>query len=106
MVDGAPANYLQVTLNPVGAAATPLTTSAFTDEEGKFSIGTFEGGDGAPVGKYNLTFKWGAINMMNGRYEGPDKLNDRYSDAAKSEISVDVKEGSDTDMGAINLTTK
>lgn len=106
LVDDAPGANLKVVLNPVGAAATPVTVSAFTDAEGKFTIGTYDGADGAPVGEYKLTFLWGAINLMTGRYEGPDKLNDRYSDPAKSEFPVTVKEGSETDLGAIKLTTK
>jgi hypothetical protein len=106
LVDGAPANYLKVKLNSVGEAATPVDVSAFTDAEGKFMIGTYDGGDGAPAGEYKLTFEWGAINLFTGRYEGPDKLNGRYSDAAKSEFPLTVKEGNETDLGAITLTTK
>jgi len=108
MVDDAPGANLQVVLNPVGAAAAPVTVSAFSDAEGKFSIGTYDGSDGAPAGEYKLTFAWKDINLMTGRYEGPDKLKDRYSDPAKSEFPVTVKEGSETDLdlGVIKLTTK
>lgn len=104
-VDGNPTETLLVVANPVGKAAVPTTISSFTDKEGKFSISTYESDDGAPEGDYKLTFKWGQWGM-NGRYGGPDKLNDRYTDPEKSEIAVTVKKGEPIDLGTIQLTTK
>jgi|GEM_PF-6901309 len=49
---------------------------------------------------------WGAISLMSGRYEGPDKLKGRYSKLEKSEFSVTVEDGKENDMGEIALTTK
>ena len=106
LVDGAPAGSLQVILNPNGTPPVPTLISAMTDAEGKFTIGTYESNDGAPAGEYKATFEWKPLNMMTGRYEGSDKLNDRYKEPAKSEVSVSVTEGSDTDLGEIKLTTK
>ena len=78
---------------------------AFTDEEGKFEISTYESSDGVPAGEYALTFMWGKWNM-SGSYGGPDKLNDRYTDPKTSEVKVTVKDGEPTDLGTIELTTK
>ncbi len=107
-VDGEPVESVAVTCVPVGGKSESLpASSALTDKEGKFEIGTFEGGDGAPPGEYKLIFKWGQLNLMNGRFEG-DKLNGRYSDPEKSEFTVTVKEGDKegVDLGIITLTTK
>ncbi len=107
-VDGEPVEGVAVKLFPVGGKPESVpTSSALTNKEGKFEIGTFEGGDGAPPGEYKIIFKWGQLNLMNGRYEG-DKLNDRYTDPEKSEYTVTVKEGAKepVDLGTISLTTK
>lgn len=104
-VDGKPVGGLLVKCHPVGEAAVPTSVSGYTDETGKFSIGTYESGDGAPEGEYAVTFMWGQY-AMNGRYGGPDKLKDRYKDPEKSEHHVTVKAGSPADLGTINLTTQ
>ncbi|MEX1231137.1 MAG: hypothetical protein WEB58_12905 [Planctomycetaceae bacterium] len=104
-VDGKPVETLLVVCHPVTPGPIPTTISSFTDKEGKFSIGTYESGDGAPEGEYKLTFMWGQWNM-NGRYGGPDKLHDRYTDPEKPEVAVTVKPGEPIDLGAISLTTE
>ena len=89
-------------------ASKGLSPSGFTDATGKFSIGTYEGGpdgDGAPNGKYVLTFSWGNFNLMGGgRYEG-DKFNGKYSDPKKSEFKVEVA-GQPVEIPTIELNTK
>ena len=84
----------------------PISVAAFTDEEGRFSIGTYEGADGAPEGEYKLTFLWGQFSLMSGQYGGPDKLKKRYLNPEKSEFQFTVKPGEPTDLGTIELTTK
>lgn len=106
LVDGAPAENLQVVCHSTnGDAAVPISISAYTDAEGRFSISTYEGGDGAPAGNYALTFVWGQINLMSGRYGPPDKLNGKYADPETSAFTVEVAEGAETDLGVIELTT-
>jgi len=104
-VDGKPEAQVQVKCHPVGGA-NDLPSAAMTDADGKFSVGTYESGDGAPPGEYKLTFMWGQINLVSGRYGPPDKLNKRYSNVEQSEYSVTVKEGEQCDTGLIPLTTK
>lgn len=106
-VDGKPQSNLLVKSIPAEDAqnAAAVTSSAYTDDKGRFEIGTYESGDGAPVGEYRLTFMWGQRNLMNGRYSGPDKLGDRYSDPKKSEIKVHVNEGEPNELGVIELKT-
>jgi 5-hydroxyisourate hydrolase-like protein (transthyretin family) len=84
----------------------PTKSSAFTDEEGKFEIATYEASDGMPAGDYVLTFEWGQWNMISASYGGPDKLNGRYMDPKTSEVKFTVKDGEPTDLGTIELTTK
>jgi 5-hydroxyisourate hydrolase-like protein (transthyretin family) len=101
-VDGKPAATLAIRCHPTGEPKVALTSTAFTDAEGRFVLGTYEGGDGIPEGDYTLTFQWGQYNLMNGRYSG-DKLKKRYSDPKKSEFSVSAKPGAPIDLGVIDL---
>ncbi len=106
-VDGQPAARLRVTCVDVNGMdkENPTTSSATTDEEGKFEISTYEKGDGLPEGEYALTFMWGELNSISG-YGGPDKLKNKYSDPKKSEHKFTVEEGKPTDLGRIELKTK
>jgi len=107
-VDGQPAAELAVRCTDVKGLdkENPTISSAFTDEEGKFEISTYEAADGVPAGEYILTFMWGQWNRVSGSYGGPDKLGDRYSNPETSEHRITVKEGEPTDLGRIELTTK
>lgn len=84
----------------------PTFSQTATDAEGNFAISTYAAGDGVPAGEYVLVFSWQEFNIMARNYSGPDKLKGRYSDPAKSEIKLTVKEGEPLDLGVIALTTK
>ena len=106
VVDGKPAASLPITLHRVNGIDPqhPTVSSAMTDENGKFSVSTYEANDGAPVGEYILTFSWGELNRLSMQYEG-DKLKGRYSTPETSKFRVKV-EDKPIDMGKIELTTK
>jgi hypothetical protein len=108
LVDGQPASQVQVTLHDVKGmdAAQPTLTSGFTNDDGTFSLTTYEFGDGVPAGEYKVTFLWGQLNMVSMQYGGPDKLNDRYNNPDKTPFQVKVEKGKPADMGKIELTTK
>ena len=103
LVDGTPAAHVRVTCHPQGETAIAYELVDHTDDEGMFSIGTYEAADGLPVGEYKLTFMW-----MEGKMLGPqtDRLNGAYVDPEKSEYTATIKEGEESDMGTIELTTK
>jgi hypothetical protein len=106
LVDGKPPDFLAVNLEPQFDKPGVIPASAaFTDKDGKFAVSTFETGDGAPPGKYKLTFQWGQINLLNGQYGGPDKLKGRYKKVADSKHEVTVTDQK-IDLGKIELTTK
>ena len=68
LVDGAPAAGVLVGCHPQGEASVKRQLTVYTDEEGAFSIGTYEAGDGLPEGEYKLTFEW-----IQGPMLGPEK---------------------------------
>jgi hypothetical protein len=108
LVDGQPASLVQVSLHDVKGMDKqhPTLSSGFTGDDGKFSLTTYEFGDGVPEGEYKVTFMLGQLNMVSMQYGGPDKLNARYSDPEKTEFRVKVEKGKPADMGKIELTTK
>ncbi len=107
-VDGEPAAQLAVRCVDVNGIdkENPTFSSAFTGEDGKFEIATYEAADGVPEGEYVLTFEWGKWNVISGSYGGPDKLGGRYLDPKESEHTFKVEAGKPTDLGRIDLTTK
>jgi len=107
-VDGSPAAQVSVKCHNVAGldAENPTLSSAFTDENGKFEISTYESADGVPAGNYVLTFMWGKWNQISMTYGGPDKLNDRYTDPKDSQFKVTVEDGKPTEVPKIELTTK
>jgi hypothetical protein len=106
-VDGQPAGQLKVECHNLAGIdkENPTFSQAFTDENGKFEIATYEAADGLPEGEYVLTFMWGELDLISGGYGGPDKLNGRYTDPQTSEHRFKVEAGKPTDLGKIELTT-
>ncbi|MCA9109897.1 MAG: hypothetical protein KDA52_08130 [Planctomycetaceae bacterium] len=70
-----------------------------------FHMGSYEGGDGAPVGKYKLTIDIGKRSLMNGSFQR-GALDGKYADPENpvQEITVTGDEGS-IDLGTIELTS-
>ena len=106
LVDGKPAEGVSVSFNPTAGmdVAQPTVTKAMTDKEGHFAATTYELGDGAPVGEYNVTFTWGKLNKLSMTFDG-DAFNGKYSKPEKSAFTVTVGSGEPTDMGTIELST-
>lgn len=107
IVDGKSASGVTVTLHDLKGidGNQPTYSSAITDASGKFSVSTYNAGDGVPVGDYVLTFTWGEFNMVSRSMEG-DKLKGQYNNAKTSEIRAHVEEGKPMDLGRIELTIK
>ena len=100
-VDGAPVKDLTVTLHPSEATVrsrTPgdpnsqLLPRAQTDAEGKFRITTYNGGDGAPKGEYNITIEWLTYIKRSSDWGGPDKLKNQYNDPKTTPFHVTVED--------------
>jgi hypothetical protein len=64
---------------------------AYADSEGKFTLGTYAGEDGAPAGDYIVLVTWEGGTTPDGREEPPDKLLGRYSDRTQPKLKATVK---------------
>jgi hypothetical protein len=108
LVDGKePGSSVQIECHSTGPVDTKMHTfsQANTNPDGTFEIATYSSGDGVPVGEYKLVFSWQEFNLMSRSYGGPDKLNKRYNNPEKSEITFKVVD-KPVDLGEIKLTTK
>lgn len=103
LVNGTPAAGLLVAGHPQGNSTINHRLVCNTDEQGGFTLGTYEAADGLPEGEYKLTFEW-----LEGTMLGPesDKLKGAYADPQKSKFSVTVTKGEENDVGNIELKTK
>jgi hypothetical protein len=108
LVDGKPAANIQVTMHDVNGIdqEQPTFSSAFTDEQGRFALSTYEQGDGVPAGEYVVTFYWGELNLVSMQFGGPDKLKNKYNDKSNSPFRIKVEKGKPADMGQLELTTR
>jgi hypothetical protein len=108
LVNDLPAPQLTVKFNrlvpPEGQAEIYAgQPAAMTDVDGTFAASTYEQGDGVIPGDYAVTFEWLRYNFIQNSYGGPDKLGNKYSDPAKSEIKFTVT--GDEEEGGIDLGT-
>ncbi|MCA9270409.1 MAG: carboxypeptidase regulatory-like domain-containing protein [Planctomycetales bacterium] len=103
LVDGQPADNASVVFHPTGADATitALRPSARTDEQGRFSLSTYQRGDGAPPGTYKITVTWNGPPPdtrpedvpEQERHSGPDRLAGAYDDPSTTTLSAEVATG-------------
>lgn len=80
ILDGAkPIANATVVLHPIGGEGAPKPRGK-TDENGNFTLTTYDGNDGAPAGKYQVTVElWatvsadgGPVNRIPARYARPE----------------------------------
>jgi 5-hydroxyisourate hydrolase-like protein (transthyretin family) len=107
-VDGKPASGLQLSLHSTSGVdqTQPTFPQGQTDAEGKVKFSTYADGDGAPPGEYKVTASWQEFNPISRGFSGPDKLKKKYSDPAKTTVTIKVTDKSPNDIGTIDLTTK
>jgi len=96
IVDGQPAAGVQVRFRP---AANPNALDALvpfgaTDEDGVYTLGTYEPGDGAPAGRYKVTLFWS--DRPPGPQPGEDQLGGVYTLADRTTLEATVGEGEQT----------
>jgi len=100
LLEGRPAAQAVVTFHPAGAGAELPRPSAKTDDEGRFTLTTYESGDGAPEGKYAVTVTW--FRSSTGKpSEGDESMRNwlppRYASPASSKLEATVSAG-DNDL--------
>jgi hypothetical protein len=102
LVKGAPAVGARVVFYPKDEAlrgAGMPTPSGTVEENGAFSLTSYEPGDGAPVGDYIVTVVW-REEIPEGKsldtFHPKDRLNGRYASPDKSTLNASVPEDGGT----------
>ncbi|MEK6233573.1 MAG: hypothetical protein N2C14_02590, partial [Planctomycetales bacterium] len=94
---GKPAKGVMVILHPKDKAKADKYFKAgrprgYPDAKGEFMVTTYDSGDGAPVGDYEVVAIWKITDQETGE-EGPDLLKSRYNNPQESGLLATVKEG-------------
>lgn len=101
-INGRPPAGAIVHLYPVGEAVDPRNSRPWgmVEEDGSFTLSTYEQGDGAPVGEYIFTIIW----PLDPSVPVPtDRLGYAYSTPEKSDYRVRVVAG-ETELEPIEMT--
>lgn len=92
-----------VVLHPDGSNPKVLAARGQTDEQGRFSLTTYEASDGAAVGSYRVTVvAYETINDGGSIVPGPNILPTQYSTPESSGLKVTVPDGGGS-VGTISL---
>jgi hypothetical protein len=83
-------------LHPKASAQPNVPTStAIVQNDGSFTVTTYESGDGLPEGDYIVTAQWRKVVKSGGEFvPGPDLLPARYSRPETSDVVIRVASGS------------
>ncbi len=106
-VDGKPQKTVVIKLFKSDNLESQLPNSFTTadPEEGKFAFMTYKEGDGVEPGEYVVTFELMKAKS-GGRFEGPDRLNDRYNDPKSSQFPIKLVAGEPQKELKFELTTR
>lgn len=94
-VDGRPADDALVVFHPTSSSPpSPYRPAGRTGADGRFTLSTYESGDGAPVGEYQVTIVWPSRPAgPNPDVDlAPDRLRGRYAIPARSQLRVRCEE--------------
>jgi hypothetical protein len=68
----------------------------FSDTEGRFTLTTYDNGDGAPAGEYVVTVEWrvpGGDTPRKKAQPYPDRLKGKFCDPANSPLKATIVKG-------------
>jgi hypothetical protein len=107
LFDGKPPAGALVVLHPLGPAGAAPRPRAKVEEDGSFTVGTFDARDGAPAGEYAVTVQWwrsSATGKGSWQDEAPprNRLPVHYSLTSSSGLRARVAAG-DNELPAFEL---
>jgi hypothetical protein len=109
LVEDKPAANAIVTFHPVGhTGPDAVHPVGHVDERGHFTLTSYETGDGAPEGEYQVTVTWYRATKARGRSGGGDEydsrnyLPERYNRAETSQLRTTITRG-ENDLAPFRL---
>jgi hypothetical protein len=92
LVNGKPAEGARVVFHHLGDwGDKSIVPQAVTKEDGRFTLTTYQMGDGAPAGDYRVVVEWPAYRR--GRNLGPDQLLGKFAKPESSGLTAHVEKG-------------
>ncbi|GIW98619.1 MAG: hypothetical protein KatS3mg111_1952 [Pirellulaceae bacterium] len=93
-INGSPPVGAVITLYPTGGKVDTRNSTpwALVEEDGSFTLSTYELGDGAPAGAYKLTVRW-PVDVTDMSAALTDRLQGAYSRPERSQWTVTIEEG-------------
>jgi hypothetical protein len=98
---GKPMPRALLVFHPV--AESPLRPLATADQDGSFALSTYEDGDGAPAGEYQISVEWRRLATVDDEKPPPNLLPMKYANPKTSGLTVRVTEGENV-LPPIQLT--
>lgn len=93
LIDGNPAKDVLISFWPakIEEGLHAYSPSAQTDENGYFTLSTYNPGDGAPAGEYAVTIEWPVgFSIVSNQWHG-DHLQGKYKDQNNSQIKIKIE---------------
>jgi len=101
---GKPLADVMVLFYPQERSSSP-SASGVTDEEGLFTLSTYDTDDGAPAGRYDVgigresgAFRRQKGGLRKGKSADPDPLQGRFENPRKSKLSAQVEEKNNNEL--------
>jgi hypothetical protein len=97
LYQGRPAAGAQIVFHATASVASPTVPipRATVQVDGTFELTTYQSGDGAPEGRYDVSIVWrGTVDSSGDPESGPDqvdRLGGRYADPDTSGLSAEVR---------------
>jgi hypothetical protein len=103
--DKKPAVGAMVVFHPVESDGGPMyKPNGYVDEQGRYSLTTYDTGDGAPAGEYIVTVEWAPARKSAFEEDKADYLKGAYSDPKKSKLpNFTVQSGAKNEVPVILL---
>lgn len=102
LVDGKPVKDLWVTFHPTDPSV-KWRPRAQTDANGNFAMTTYNAGDGAPKGDWNITIEWLTYIKRASDWGGPDKLKNQYNNPNDTPFKVSIKDDKSIQLPTFEL---
>jgi hypothetical protein len=101
LVNGEPTEGIDVSFHSLDDPGDQLVSpSGTTDQDGNFTMSTYNADDGVPAGKYAVTMIWLMTDKRGRTKFGPlsktNKLPMKYSDPKTSGFTVEITKGDNT----------
>jgi hypothetical protein len=107
-IDGSPASDVRVTLHSstLIAEGDPFRPSGTTSDDGTFQLTTYETHDGAPEGKYMITFRWARRRKTPMDPMPKDQLRNQFALPTEKSLTCEVSNAESQDLGTFEVDLK